>query len=236
VDPTSVPPWRALEAPSDDDRPTTAGAVPVAGGVPTWRDPAVVKVVVVVGLAAIVAVAAFWLAVSSGTSSGVDIDVASSGALPSAGADGPATGGEVVVEVAGAVARPGVVRLPAGSRIADLIEAAGGFGPRVDTTRAALDLHLAAVLKDGDRIVVPSRDDPPRAAAAPTGGASGDLIGLGSATLEQLDTLPGIGPVTAQKILDARAEAPFASVDDLRSRGILGEKTFERIRDLVTVP
>jgi competence protein ComEA len=237
VDPTSVPPWRALEAPTDDDRPTGPVARPLPAGPPSWRDPAVLKVVVVVGLALIVAVASFWLAASSGTSSGVAIDVAPSDAVPSAGADGLATGGEVVVEIAGAVARPGVVRLPAGSRIADLIEAAGGYGPRIDTTRAAVDLRLAAVLKDGDRILVPSRDDPPGAVASTTtGGASSDLLDLGSATLEQLDTLPGIGPVTAQKILDARAEAPFASVDDLRSRGVLGEKTFERVRDLVTVP
>ena len=136
----------------------------------------------------------------------------------------------------GAVVRPGVVRLPTGSRVADLIAAAGGYGPRVDTARVAMDLHLATVLADGDRVHVPSRDDP---VTSPGGGGSeapgGALVDLNAATLEQLDTLPGIGPVTAEKIVAARDEARFTAVDELRSRGVLGEKTFERIRDLVTV-
>jgi competence protein ComEA len=98
-----------------------------------------------------------------------------------------------------------------------------------------------AALADGDRIRVPARGDPP-ANVPPDGGAGttpGDgtaLIDLNTATPEQLDTLPGIGPVTAAKIVAAREEAAFVSVDDLRSRGVLGEKTFERVRELVAVP
>ena len=89
---------------------------------------------------------------------------------------------------------------------------------------------------------VPSRDDPPAAGPtateAPSGGSTGAASGNGSidlnhATQAELESLPGIGPVTAGKIIAAREEAPFATVDELRSRGILGEKTFEKLRDLV---
>ena len=96
-----------------------------------------------------------------------------------------------------------------------------------------------AALADGSSVRVPARGDPPVSPPPAVGGgasaAPGAPIDLNTATAEQLDTLPGIGPVTAAKILAARDEAPFAAVDELRSRGVLGEKTFERIRDLVTV-
>jgi len=150
-----------------------------------------------------------------------------------------AAGGGVVVDVQGAVVRPGVQRLAAGSRVADAIAAAGGYGPRVDAGRIAAELNLAAPVKDGDRVVVPARGDPgPSAAsgASDGGGSSGGaLIDLNSATASELDTLPGIGPKTAQKIIDARAEKPFASVDELRDRKIVGAATFEKVRSLVTV-
>ncbi len=187
------------------------------------------RVVGLIALVAVIAVAPFVLATSSGSDTVVAVDVLGSGA-PGGSA---VAGGEIVVEVAGAVAQPGVVRLPGGSRVADLIAAAGGYGPRVDTAAVAATLHLASVLSDGDRVVVPSRDDPV-AAAASAESAGPTRIDLNTASIEQLDTLPGIGPATAEKIIAAREDAPFASVDDLRSRGVLGEKTFERIRDLVT--
>lgn len=234
MEPTVSPPWRSLEVTAGDQAPPATGAVPEDR--PPWRDPTILRVVGVVGAAVLVAAVAFALAATSGSGSGVAIDAGASGD-PFASGESATVAGEIVVEVVGAVGRPGVVRLPAGSRVADLIQAAGGFGPRVDTARVAAELRLATELADGDRVVVPSRDDPTPAAPSAGGGpATGGLIDLNLATLEQLDTLPGIGPVTAQKILDARAEAPFASVDDLRSRGVLGEKTFETLRDLVTVP
>ncbi|HEX5591688.1 MAG TPA: helix-hairpin-helix domain-containing protein, partial [Candidatus Limnocylindrales bacterium] len=100
----------------------------------------------------------------------------------------------------------------------------------------------AALLEDGGRVVVPSRDDTPAdGATAGTGGpgagagATGDLVDLNRATAAELEALPGIGPVTAAKIIDSRAETPFASVDDLRTRKLVGQKTFDGLRELVTV-
>ena len=145
--------------------------------------------------------------------------------------------GEVVVDVAGAVVRPGVYRLTSGARVGDAINAAGGFSARVDADRVAADLNLAAAVSDGQQIRVPSRDDPQTTTAAPGSGAgsAGGLIDLNTATQAELESLPGIGPVTATKILDARGQTPFASIDDLRERGLVGEKTFDSIRALITV-
>lgn len=239
MDPTGTPPWRVLEAPSEGEPRSAASPTEPATAPRPWHDSGMRALAVVLVAVALAAVA-FGLAMTSGTGDAVVVEVA---AVGSAGADlDPASSGlagDIVVEVVGAVVKPGVVRLPVGSRVADLIAAAGGYGPRVDTARAATDLHLATVLADGDRIQVPSRDDPVSAPATPAadgpGGAGDVLVNLNDATLEQLDTLPGIGPVTAEKILAAREEARFTTVDELRSRGVLGEKTFERIRDLVTI-
>ncbi len=150
-----------------------------------------------------------------------------------------ASAGSLVVDVQGAVSRPGIVHLPSGSRVADAIAAAGGYGPRVAADRVGRVLNLAALVRDGDQILVPSRDDPAdeASAAPPAMGTSGGggPIDLNHATATELDSLPGIGPVTAAKIIAAREEQPFATVEDLRTRKVLGSATLDKIKDLVVV-
>jgi competence protein ComEA len=135
-------------------------------------------------------------------------------------------GDGVVVHVAGAVREPGVYRLPHGSRVTDAIERAGGARP------AALPdgLNLAAELADGQQVILPSRSSASGAAAAP--GAVDGPISLGTATLEQLDTIEGIGPVTAQDILDFRDEhGGVGSIEDLDQISGIGPATMEALRE-----
>ncbi|HUQ21978.1 MAG TPA: ComEA family DNA-binding protein [Gaiellaceae bacterium] len=142
---------------------------------------------------------------------------------------------KLVVHVAGAVRRPGLYRLAEGKRVADAVARAGGATAPADTAA----INLAAPLADGMQVVVPRRI---QVGAAPPGSAApGEATGpparvsLGLATVEQLDALPGVGPVTAQKILDYRAtHGGFRSVDDLDSIPGIGPARIEQLRDLVT--
>jgi competence protein ComEA len=114
--------------------------------------------------------------------------------------------------------------------VADALERAGGPSRRADLTL----VNLAAPVADGQQIVVPARIAGAQGAAGPAAAASA-RVSLASATLEQLDTLPGIGPVTAQKILDWRqAHGPIRSVDDLDAIPGIGPARVEQLRDLVT--
>jgi competence protein ComEA len=147
-----------------------------------------------------------------------------------------AGGRRLVVHVVGAVRRSGLYRLTEGARVDDAIRQAGGATPRADLAL----VNLAAPLVDGQQVVVPARVRPvggDTAGARPESALSGPpaAISLGTATLEQLDTLPGIGPVTAQRIVDWRqAHGPFSSVDDLDAVPGIGEARIEQLRDLVT--
>jgi competence protein ComEA len=204
-------------------------------------------IVAAVGAATLVAAVAIWLVATNGSGSLV---VEGGGPLP-AGSDralgrpersaSTANGGDLVVDVQGAVVRPGVVHVPPGSRIADAIAAAGGYAPRVAADRVGRSLNLAALLKDGDQVIVPSRDDVAAGPSARTDGPGATAAGgsgpvdLNHATAAELDELPGIGPVTAAKIIAARDEQAFSSVDDLRTRKILGQATFDKVKSLVVL-
>ena len=229
------PPWRVIESPA------AVGDVPTAAPPPTRAVTAVdVRVLATIGATIACAVVAFVLAFGGGSGTTTVDGGTLIGAEGSPSPSGLESRGDLIVEIVGAVARPGVYHLAPGSRVVDLVEVAGGYGPRVDTVRAERELNLAATLKDGDQIRVPSRDDEVAAAASgvpfPGGAGAGDppLVPLNTATSAELEALPGVGPATAGKIIAAREEAPFVVVEDLRTRGILGEKTFEKLKDLVT--
>jgi competence protein ComEA len=134
------------------------------------------------------------------------------------------------VHVVGAVRRPGLYRLSEGSRVADALVRAGGA-----TRKAQLELvNLAARIADGEQIVVPRRGSPVAAAQAGGSGAPTGPVHLNTATLEQLDALPGVGPVTAQKILDYREQhGAFGSVDELDAIPGIGPARLEQLRGLV---
>jgi len=187
--------------------------------------------------AVLIGAVALVVAISGSGPGSVDGPETAFGAAASAQASQAPIGGTIVVDVAGAVGTPGLYHLDTGARVGDAIDAAGGFSPRVDVDRVGRELNLAATLADGDQVRVPSRDDPSPADGAGTsgsGGSGGGLLNVNGATQAELEELPGIGPVTAQKIIAARTEAPFRSVDELRERGIVGEKTFEQIRALIS--
>ena len=164
------------------------------------------------------------------------------GAAPSTGAgDGTAAGAPAIllVHVVGHVRRPGVVELPTGSRVIDAIEAAGGATRKGDPTA----LNLAAPVSDGEQLRVPAPGEAPAvrptAAATPGGAVSGGapgLVDLNTADVAALDTLPGIGPVLAERIVAHREQhGPFASVESLEDVSGVGPATLAKLRDHLSV-
>jgi competence protein ComEA len=135
----------------------------------------------------------------------------------------------ILVDVVGAVARPGVVRLPAGARVLDALLAAGGMTADADL----FALNKAAPLRDGARIYVPRPGEAVPAGAL--GSTAETKVNLNSATANELDALPGVGPATAAAIVRARTAKPFAVIDELQTRGLVSPKVFADLRDLVTV-
>lgn len=181
--------------------------------------------------------------VASGGSSGGFGEVAGGGGAATRPVASATASAQVVVHVVGAVRKPGLVRLPAGSRVAEAIAAAGGASRRADLTQ----LNLARVVADGEQVHVPR---PGEVVSAPPGGvagggaggggglgaAGGGLVNLNTADLAALDSLPGVGPVLAQRILDWRAEnGRFTSVEELGEVSGIGDKIMDQLRSKVTV-
>jgi competence protein ComEA len=194
----------------------------------------------VVGLASAVAAVVLLVGVAlagSPAASGV-----ATGSLSAFGSASPTTSdapsADLVVDVQGAVRHPGVVLLPPGSRIADALDAAGGYSRDADLNAAATALNLAAMLTDGAQVYVPVIGLAGGAGGGGSGAAPGTggsvLVNLNLATPEELEALPGIGPVTVQKIVAGRAEQPFTTLDEMVERDIIDRGQLEDIRDLVT--
>lgn len=227
-----------------------------ASWLPSMRA-AVGVALVIAGIVAVLGVRLAWASVhdtttpvrAPGSSPGVDLDPAARGSpstaaaagSPSSAGPGTASAGAtgiVVVDVVGQVGRPGLVSLPAGSRVADAITAAGGATPEADVSL----LNQARLVIDGEQIRVPRPGEVIAAAPGAAGGAGGAgggvgaLVSLNSADLATLDGLPGVGPVLAQRILDWRSEhGRFTSVDELGEVSGIGDKLMSQLRPRVTL-
>jgi competence protein ComEA len=180
---------------------------------------------------ALLLIGARWIRSSgdqTASASGVSYSSSSSSGAGGFNVD-PQGGEDVVIDVAGAVDDPGVYRLPAGARVNDAVQRAGGA-----TAKANVEgINLAARLTDGQQIVVPARVASAASAASTTAGSTADAgpISLGTATLDQLDTIEGIGPVTAQDIIDFRDQhGGISSIDQLDQISGIGPATMEALR------
>lgn len=150
---------------------------------------------------------------------------------------------ELVVEIAGAVEKPGVYHLAKTSRVEDLLIAAGGISANADRIWVEKTINRAAKLIDGQKLYIPDEDYQTdvlgdkseggiKVDQGTSGSRSNQLININTASLKELDSLPGIGPVYGQNIIEQR---PYSSVSDLSSKGVLKPATFEKIKDLVAV-
>lgn len=240
-----VPPEWAVAAPIEEAEPPLPDAGPEQDSGPErswsgrgehaldsarWRlDPGRRGALALVVVALVAALAAGGVALR-GRPQEVPAPVLEAAGTPLPGASAPVdAGGEVVVAVSGKVRSPGLVRLPLGSRVDDAVRAAGG---PVDGADVGL-LNLARRLVDGEQVLVGVE---PPAGSAPAAGGAGALLDLNSAGAADLDALPGIGPVLAQRIVDWRTEhGRFASVDQLREVTGIGEAKFQDLQAKVTV-
>ena len=182
---------------------------------------------------------------ASAAPSGTLLSLAPSGSPQPSIASSATAAATITLYVCGAVANPGVYDLPLGSRVADLVAAAGGAVAKADLSV----VNLAAKLADGQQVVVPRKLAGASAATgatatAPTGaaatgtasGAPAALVNLNTASLEELDALPGVGPATAQKIIDYRTQnGGFKSIDDLKNVSGIGDVKFAALKDAVTL-
>ncbi len=229
-----TPPWRSFP-PGPPAPPPVGPSPPEDRQQPPSLQRWAIPLVAAVGglLAGIVAVIVIVLTLLPAPSAAPIDDFGEPLELTPAGAAAayePDSADHILVDVAGAVVRPGLHRLDGGARVGDAIEAAGGFAPRADLGAASQLLNLARTLEDGAKVLVPELGNE-RVPAAAAGDGRIDINRAGQAELE---TLPGIGPVTAGAIVAARSERRFESVRDLRTRGLVGDSVFADIKGRVS--
>lgn len=146
-----------------------------------------------------------------------------------------AESGEVLVDVSGAVLKPGVYKLSSGARVSEAISVAGGFSPNADSDFISKGINLAQKVSDGAKIYIPKRGENVQSFSSTSQGSTGTISGtinINTATQAQLESLPGIGPVTAGKII---AQRPYSAIEDLLSKKVVGQKTFEKIKGAISV-
>jgi competence protein ComEA len=159
------------------------------------------------------------------------------------GTGGNSSGGQITAEIAGEVVNPGVYTLPAGSWVEDLLVVSGGFSAGADRVWTDQYLNRAAKLTDGQKVYIPSANEQSTSLSAKSSGGyqtissnfSGQgsgLVNINSGSASDLDSLPGIGPVYAQSIIEHR---PYSTTDDLVSKGAIKQTLYEKIKDMVTV-
>ena len=137
----------------------------------------------------------------------------------------------IVVHLSGEITVPGVYQLPVGARVDDALKAAGGVTTNGDVNR----LNLAARLADGQHVIVPRKADPVTMSATTAASPAALRININTATVAELDGLPGVGPVTAQRIVAYRQQhGPFTRIDELREAKLVNQPTFDKIKDLIT--
>lgn len=157
-----------------------------------------------------------WLGISGEKRQGSGIELVKSGGESAA----------IYVDVAGAVQNPGIFKLAADARINDAISAAGGLSQEADRTWVEQTLNLAAKVSDGDKLFIPAIGESAAKAAV------SDKININTASASKLDTLYGVGPATAQKIIDGR---PYAKIEDLVAKKAVTQTVFDRIKDEISV-
>ncbi|KKS95901.1 MAG: hypothetical protein UV71_C0002G0011 [Microgenomates group bacterium GW2011_GWC1_43_13] len=154
-----------------------------------------------------------------------------------------AVNGEIAVEIAGEVLTPGVYRLPAGGRVEDLLIVSGGFSINADRNWTDKYLNRASKLTDGQKVYIPNINEHSNVLSAKNSGGdqtvsstfssdSNTLININTASLGELDSLPGIGPVYGQRIIEYR---PYSDTSELLSKGVLKSSVYQKVKDLVSV-
>lgn len=220
---------RVAERVGAGPRPSTEAPDPLA--VPRLRGKHVLVVGILLLVAVIGAVLVFVRQQPTELTPIVHATVVATGTSPATRASPSPSPGRLLVHVAGKVRQPGVVELATGARVIDAVEAAGGALPGADLS----SLNLARQLTDGEQVLV-GLPPPPGSASARPSPTETSVVDLNTATLDQLDALPGVGPVLAQRILDYRDEhGRFESVDDLQQVTGIGTRKFAELRELVRV-